>query len=961
MNIEGLNKSIEINQGPVLQEAELRSGLARSIRVVADLRRKAEQNGLAAGSDVAERVILQNIPTVGFVVDGDLRTDLRHNANVENRVDSLSLELVTDSQRRIDSLLSIMNAISSIASANRLEGYFPFVLPKTREGFGALQFISRGYATAFGLPRDGALIAGVNETVKALSVLDRVVSIAATNDKSVVISDLLEDARVLARLRLPGLLEEDSSQIKKLRAIIAEQKLSRLRREFVQTDRGVDYSRYTLVIKDIIEKERLSEQIDDSQRRREVVLETPKEAVFANLTRRRAIQRVVLLLDEDLLLCKVLAKRERMTVEELLSAEEEVKRKIANNALNSKVIVLSEEERRVFMGSRIKTEVRKQLEEELQDPLVFISKLTDEEIAFIRITIPRISDRRSVFYIAKDRLREQIENEITDDELLEALTQQTVKELLSSRCTKAVDLAIKSLGIDIELLLKDPNKLIQMKEEILVSALKFLITDSAKETTPARAITLTDFGRRFEKEAFVNSFRRGKLVRSVPSLEARILLDQFVATPETAMLGPVIESKDIKSSLSPFSFLPKYKTPYPKVVIQALGNLFAEYNEAFRSLVAANREWETDYQYCILADGTPVNSFVQIDMVGLPAGYLAVAAGLSEEEIREALRGRIFEIENSIAMYQYLENLFSNRTQDALFKRQFLAALDRIRQKNSRSIALLAVTGQKYQAMKEIEFGKMNGEELSDGEVKALSGFDKFFGPEEFQSYLVGNSGQCDYLLYVRSSDPVAKMKNPAMVVEDDILRDDNLRKIIKANALTFNIDNPRLPMGDRRRINDTKEYMEQIGMAYTAFYGVDLISGGRLSAGFETFIKAQEIDPRQVEAGKVTLRAKPMKGTYGGYGHIRGRLTDANFRRELRRNLRSRGAYVFQPEMQNPTITNEKDGQTFVYIDRNFFSTDGENYEFMGGERTLMPVGTREAENNRIHGNSSSVYAEII
>lgn len=960
MNKEGINSNINQNEAPVSQETKLRSGLARSVRVIADLRRQAEQNGLAAGSDVAEKVILQNIPVMEYVVDGDLRTKLGPDANVEVRINSLPLELVASTQGRIDSLVSIMNAVLSIAPANRLEGYFPFALPKTREGFGALQFISTGYATVFGIPRDEMLVVGVSGTTKTLGALDSAVLIAARNDDS-LINDLLEDARGLARQKLPELLEEDSSQIKKLRAIVAEQKLSRMRREVAKTDGDINYSKYELLINDIIEQEKLADQIEEAQKRKEAALEKPKETILTNLTRRRAIQRVVSLLEADPLLCEALAKRERMTPEELLAADEATKRKAVNNVLNSRTIVLSVEERRAFNGYRVIADERRQIEEGLQDPLVFVSKLSDEEIAIIRSGIPRISDRRSVFYLAKDRLREQTENEVTDEELLEALTLQTVRELLPSRCTMAVDLAIKSLGIDTELLLKDPNKLIQMKDEILVSALKFLIVDSAKEATPVKAVTLTDSGRRAAREAFINSFRRGKLTGSVPSLDARVLLDQFVATPQTAMLGPIIDSQDIKSSLSPFSFLPKYKTIYPPVVIQALGNLFAEYNEAFRPLVAVNREWETDYQYCISADGTPVNAFAQIDMVGLPAGFLVAAASMSEEEVREALRGRIFEIENSIAMYQYLENLFSEGGQDALFKRQFFSSLDRIRQKVGRPIALLAVTDQKFQAMREIEFGKMDGELLTDQEIKGLSGFDRFFGPTEFQKYLADNKGQCDYLLYVRSSDPVAKMKNPEMVVEDTILGDNNLRKIIKANALTFNIDNPSLPMGDRRRINDTKEYLEQIGMAFTAFYGGDLISGGRLSVDFETYIRLQGIDPREVEAGRVALRAKPMKGTYGGYGHIRGTLGEAKFRRELRRNLRSRGAYVVQPEMQNPIITNEEDGQTFVYIDRNFFSTDGENYEFMGGERTLIPVGTREAQNNRIHGNSSSVYAEII
>lgn len=478
MNIESAKNNIDRSQEPVLQEVELRSGLARSIRVVADLRRKAEQNGLAAGSHVAEQVILQNIPVMEHIVDGDLRTELGSDANnIENRVNSLPLELVTDTQGRIHSLLSIMNGISSVASANRLERYFPLALPKTREGFGALQFISRGYATVFGIPRDEALVAGVNGTTRTLSVLDSAVSMAARKDEP-LIKDLLEDVRGRARLKLPDLLEEDSDQVRGLRSMIAEQKLSQMRRKVVQTNLGKNYSEYEVLINDVIEKERLSEQTDDAQRKREVALEKAKEEVFANLARKRAIQTVVLSLDEDLLLCAALAKRERMTTEELLTADESVKRRAANNALNGKIIVLSEEQRRVFNASRILANERQRVEEELRDPVVFISKLSEEEITVIRNKIPRISDRRSVFYLARDRVRQQVEDEVTNEELVNALAQQITIEMLSRRSTMAVDLAIRDLGINPDSLFKNSPALLQSIDNIVANALPYLRFDS---------------------------------------------------------------------------------------------------------------------------------------------------------------------------------------------------------------------------------------------------------------------------------------------------------------------------------------------------------------------------------------------------------------------------------------------------------------------------------------------------
>lgn len=477
MNVENINNKININEVAASQDRELRSKLARSIRLIADLRYKAEQNGLAAGSTVAEQVVLQNIPLVEYVVDGDLRTGNGPASSVEDRVNSLPLNLVTDTQERVDGLLSTMNAISSITTAKRLEVYLPFVLPRTREGFGALQFISRNYAAGGSFPNDEKLATGVSEITKMLNGLDRVVVTTARND-ALLMSDLLEDAREVARLKLPELLEKDSNQIGKLRAIVAEQKLSRLRHEVARVDGSIEYSSYELLINEIIDREGLSEQFEEAKKKRANALEQPKSTILNNLARRRSIQRVMSQLEEDPFLCVALAKRERMIPEELLNADEAIKKRAVNNALNSKIIVLSLEERRVFNGSQVIEDEKRQLGEEMRDPLVFISRLSDEEIASIRNGIPRISDRRSVFYLARDRLREQIENEVTEEELLEVLTQQTIREFLSRRCTMAVDLAIRDLGIDPDQLLRGPSVLLQSKDIILEKALSYLRFDS---------------------------------------------------------------------------------------------------------------------------------------------------------------------------------------------------------------------------------------------------------------------------------------------------------------------------------------------------------------------------------------------------------------------------------------------------------------------------------------------------
>lgn len=252
--------------------------------------------------------------------------------------------------------------------------------------------------------------------------------------------------------------------------------------------------------------------------------------------------------------------------------------------------------------------------------------------------------------------------------------------------------------------------------------------------------------------------------------DVRLLLDEHIKMPTRAKLGHTKEA-DIRSSLSPFLFLPAYKIYYPDVVIEALGNLYTEYNRAFGCLIEKNREWDTDYQHCMMGPhGSPVNFAVQIDMVGLPQGFLETAADVSENDMREVLRHSIFEIENSLAMYQVMEYIFSSDSRDSFFKRQFRASLDEIRQRFGMPIALLAATDQKYEAMKESEFGKSPQELLSDAEVMQFSGFDRFFGQQEFREYLAYTSGKCNYLLYARTSDPVAKLKKPDVNVEHPLL-----------------------------------------------------------------------------------------------------------------------------------------------------------------------------------------------
>lgn len=470
----------------------------------------------------------------------------------------------------------------------------------------------------------------------------------------------------------------------------------------------------------------------------------------------------------------------------------------------------------------------------------------------------------------------------------------------------------------------------------------------------------------------------GSIESTRPILDAKSLLDQHIETAVSAPLGPTIVRTDIQSltrsregglEAASFNVLPEYKTQYPEVVTNALGNLYQEYNKAFSPLVAANKEWETDYQYAITPDGTPINGWVQIDMVGLPDGFLQAAESMPEEEVQEVLRGRIFEIENSLAMYGLLERVYSNGEQPTNFDQQFRASLDELRERAGKPVALLAVTEQKYDAMRTSEFGKTPDEPLTDEEVKELSGFDKFFSPEEFQKHLEENGGDSAYVLYARTSDPLDKLKKPGTPVSVPLLENPETRRVIKANAITFNVDNPTWAPGDPRRINDTKRYLSTMKMAHPVFSTEDAWTTEEMKTGapkvslnpqLKEFLQSQGVDPSLVESRQVALRAKPLQGAYGCYGHVVVDVGRGKDRQEVKRNLASRGPYVIQPERETPVVVNEADGQAYTYIDRNFFTTNGEKVVFMGGFRSLMPLDTFEAHQRRIHGNGSTVWAEI-
>ncbi len=441
---------------------------------------------------------------------------------------------------------------------------------------------------------------------------------------------------------------------------------------------------------------------------------------------------------------------------------------------------------------------------------------------------------------------------------------------------------------------------------------------------------------------------------------------------ETATLGEIAMVEDARSSMGPYRYFPKYQISYPSSVTQALFELYAEYNRQFAPLVKANAEEPTDYQYCFDASGNPLNRWVQIDMVGLTDSFLEHAKKCSAEEVKYLIRSSVFEIENSLAMYELLHKA----TPSNLFARTFRASLDELRRKHGKKIALLAVTDEKYQALLATEFGKKPGEAITDGEVYELSGFDCVLSPHEFRSHVLSRDGQCDYLLYVRSSDPVEKLRRPQLEVNQPLLSDSNMRRIIKAHTLTLNIDTPGSDTS--KRINDTKKYMDPMSLAYEIQEESDLITndfiqhmreglpqenfvGEKLTPKFVEYLWKVGVNPLHVANGKQLVRLKPVLGAYGCYGHYSLNLAKGGPKRtSWRKELAVRGGYVAQPELKTPSVVDRATGIAYGYIDRNFVTVLDGRPVFMGGFRTMLPLGSSEAQKGRYHGNDETVWVAV-
>ncbi len=426
---------------------------------------------------------------------------------------------------------------------------------------------------------------------------------------------------------------------------------------------------------------------------------------------------------------------------------------------------------------------------------------------------------------------------------------------------------------------------------------------------------------------------------------------------EKIRLENVITREDIPSTLGPFEYAPDYQIRFPPKVIDGLSRLVEEHARVFSQFVPGNNEGhKLAYQHCVRMTGGHITEpFFQVDIAGLSQELLTGAGAPGAEDVINTLRDRIFEFEPSIAMYGLIETLGGGGLLGTRFREQ----LDIIRAQHQKPIVLLAPTREKLEDMRETEFGKVGVQDLTSEEVFQISGFNDLWGPDEFLKHLEQDSGQCNCLLYVRPSDPISKLKDPTVGVENPLLVDPNLRRIIRENALTLNIDDPGWPIGDPKRLKDSKVALPLMAMGFRVDAVNDVVAsveGEKISVTktFNDFMNSRGLS--QLSA----FRVKPLQGVFGGYGQKTMNLFDRSNISWLKEMLALRGPYLIQPEIESLVVNDSTNGATFAVMDRAFFSLVRGSAEFMGGIRILVPSDSEEAHMGRLHGTREMISAPI-
>lgn len=419
-------------------------------------------------------------------------------------------------------------------------------------------------------------------------------------------------------------------------------------------------------------------------------------------------------------------------------------------------------------------------------------------------------------------------------------------------------------------------------------------------------------------------------------------LNTLVKKPIKKDLGQTDTRYDIPSTLGPFNVKKQHRVEMPVNVTQALLEITHEYNTAFSRVVNQNLEIPDAYQYAFDQETSEyINLVFQIDMRALPHDFLITLDTYEIPVIKEVLKRSVFEFEDSLAMLNLLRMQFETNGVSH-FRDGLDRTFDSLRSTHSKGIALLATTQEKLDSILACELGVDHLSDVDDQTVRQVLGYDKLIGPEEYLRMLETNSAS-DYLLYVRSSSPVANLRDPRIEVPPTILDDKSIRHEILRNCVTLNLG----------ALNDTKIAMVNMGL------GVE-ISSENLAQVLEN----REIHQLCAEYGlnleDPELRFKPIRGVFGCYGQHTmnySDLTGGKRRRKLNKDLEKRGEYIVQPELPSTQINGVLNAIHRIFVGYNM---QNHQYEGIEGVLAMMPVNPK-ARITTVHGSSSSSYSPVI
>lgn len=429
-------------------------------------------------------------------------------------------------------------------------------------------------------------------------------------------------------------------------------------------------------------------------------------------------------------------------------------------------------------------------------------------------------------------------------------------------------------------------------------------------------------------------------------------LNSSVSRGECVDLGPVVQRHDIKSSLSPFNTFGVHQEMSINLV-DAYIDLLREHNDVMQKTIQRNIENGTDYQY-INFDGRIINPFAQIDTRGLPQDFLDSIESVSPQVLKEMLRlGGVFEVEVSIAWSKMIGEL--NRQ----FKAGFNATLDFFRRKYNKEIAILGVEEDKYIGICKSEYGAENPPDNGIF-ITGDDGFDAVVGPKGLRELIRKYGDDLPYLFYVRPSLSPATLKEEG-TRPYGILNDKDMRRIIRAHAITPNVDNPDSDWS--MRLNDSKAPQGPMGLALVVAQE-NLGKKNEFEKRLRNFLLYRGFSEEDINTEKIVLRVKPGIDSYGGYGQSE-RKNHKLIYEVIDAELKKNNPLVLQPDMPTPQLHNLSNGEEYKYIHRIFVSDPAIGGLFLGGMQNLMPTTSRELKGKgrleRIHGNASAVWRPVV